>query len=354
MASLFIDQIGLDCGELLWEWSNAQTMYDRRVRQTGKQKLLARAYAVFILAGMLGWFLYSFITTCIQGGFLSAFLYHLPAVFGIIACGLILLLSTFGLWGKFLRFALRKGLTDNSHESRQLAEQVRLADENRAEENAVRIYPDYIVVINKGKKMILDRAQLRRIVCTRGKDSLTLSFHGRDEYYNAYAQIPAAEFPAINKLLRDLLDVQSATEEGGEKETQTHAPVQNKVPVILFLLIFVGAGAAVIALHYTVIPDVPVLLGAAFIAVACILILALFSEHAVIGKGIVPLLLGLLFTAIPVATAFTVAHYMRVSFVSLLERFTIVHAVLILFLAVGPIIAAAGIKGIVDSVKYRK
>ena len=93
----------------------------------------------------------------------------------------------------------------------------------------------------------------------------------------------------------------------------------------------------------------PFIFGAFFIAVGSIMIIAQFSDIAVIGNGIMGILLGLVFTALPIAIALTIVDLAQeVTITYLLSYFSPIHAGLSVFFGFGPMLIIVGISGLVD------
>ena len=150
----------LEFGEVLYEKSNAKSMYDAPTGKIGARGWAQRIYMLLLGAGLVGWFLYSVITSVLQDGVGIAIASHLSALFVLAVCELILMLSAFGGWGKFARFAIKNNLTRKRGiegvQTRKLAEELATADANKSNENAIRIYANTLLSSTMEKRQLSD------------------------------------------------------------------------------------------------------------------------------------------------------------------------------------------------------
>ena len=338
-----------DYGEVLYEKSNAKSMYDAPTGKIGARGWAQRIYMLLLGAGLIGWFLYSVITSISQYGVGIAIVNHVAALFVLLVCELILLLSAFGGWGKFARFAMKNNLTRKrgieGAQTRKLAEELATADANKASENAIRIYREYVVVINNGEKTVIRQSDLRNTRCEARPQGYQLTFELYDErMVIANVLLPISDLPIVKKHF-DRFEYTPARRDKGS--------VGKKLPMLAFSCLPLLIGIGLIIVHCLVLPDMPLILGAFFAAVGAILVIAQFGDIAVVKHGIIPIAFGLLLTLLPLGIMFTIADLTASSeepltIVAMLTTFTPIHAGLGLFLGLGPMLIIAGIQGIVD------
>ena len=358
MDSVYVNEEAL--GELLYEYSDAKTMYDApaagKVTLKGK---IARGYLLALGVGLLVWLFYSLIKMSTESGFGFAFLYHLPSILGLFVGEVILFLSAFSAWGKFVRFAFRHNLVNTrahggeGRDLRRLEAEMMAADEQKPVENAFRIYRDFIVIINKGKKITLPRESVNKVTCQEISDRLELTVYA-DIAIVAVVKLPSSEFPRIRKHIKGL-EYRKPLRDLEHSQSITEKTDKFVLPPLLFSFVCLAVCGGVMAIHFTIAPELPLILPLAFGFFGILLFLIAFEGYTpIIKNGVIVILLGLFFTGIPVGVLFSVVSMTGVTAVSLLMPFTVVHAVLGLFLGVGPTILISGVAGLITSIRYRK
>ena len=345
------DQNVVDYGVILYEKSNAKSVLDAPTGKVGAKGWAQRIYMILLGAAMFGWFLYSLITAATNPeiGALKAILKHLAPFFLLALAETILMLTAFNAWGKFSRSILRhKALTRQRGiegvRTRQLAEELQAADANKAKENAVRIYRDYIVVINHGETTTIERSQLQRVSCNRAPVGYRLVFHLYDDMeVTADIQISMSDLPFIKKHFDNFEYTPAKREKGYLKK---------KFPMLAFAFIPVLLGVVILILRSLVLQGMPIIFGIVFIAFGVVFITAQFSDIAVIGHGIMSILGGLLLVGLPLGIALQIVDLVaEISFTTVLTTFTEFHAVFTVFLGMGPMLIILGIFAIIDCAK---
>ena len=342
----------LEYGEVLYEKSNAKSMYDAPTGKVGAKGWATRIYMILLGVGLFAWFLYSIFNGISQYGVAETLISHISSLFVLFVCELILLLSAFGGWGKFARFAIRNNLTRKhgieGAQTRHLAEELAVADANKPNENAIRIYREYVVIVNNGQSTTLNQSDLRNVRCDAQRQGYQLTFElydGREVV--ADVLVPMSDLPKVKKHF-DRFEYTTASRDKGY--------LRKKLPMLAFSLVPVIIGIALIVVHCLVLPDMPLILGMFFAFVGGILVIAQFSDFPIVQYGIIPLAFGLVFTALPFGIMFTIADMTAnleepLTITALLTTFTPIHAGLGLFLGLGPMMIIAGIAGIVDCVR---
>ena len=346
--------------ELLYEYSDAKTMYDAPARGKVTLKgLISRGYIVVLGVGILVWFLYSLIAMSIEIGFGRALLYHLPAVFGMFVGEFILFLSAFAAWGKFIRFAFRHNLVNTKahggegRDLRLLEAEMNAADEQKPVENAFRVYRDFLVIINNGKKITLPRESVQKVTCQEIGDHLGLTVYA-DIAVNVAVKLPRSEFPRVRRHFKEF-EYRKAVRNFEDGQSIAENSKKFDLAPLLFSFVCLAVCGGVMAMHFTFAPALPLILPLGFGFFGILLFLIAFEGYTpIIKNGVIIILLGLFFTGIPVAVLFSVVSMAGVSAVSLLLPFTVVHAVLSLFLGIGPMVLISGVAGLITSIRYRK
>ena len=339
-----------DYGEVLYEKSNAKAAIDAPTGKVGAKGIAQRIYTVALGATLVGWFLYSLISSIMDGDAGKAVVNHLAAFFVLVLAELILLFTAFGTWGKFSRAVLKhKALTRQRRmegvKTRQLESELKAADENKVKENAIRIYRDYVVVVNDGESTAIARVKLKKVNCEFKPAGYQVSFILIDDtQVDANIFIPAVDLPLIKKHF-DCFDYTPAVRNKGY--------LKSKFPLLAVMFLPVIIGVVLLILANTVLRGMPLILGAGFLAFGVLLVIMQFSDVAVICHGVAPIGGGLIITALPLGILFTLSDLLKKSALTLLATFTPVHAVLSVFLGFGPLLIIAGIAGIIYCMKMR-
>ena len=336
-----------DYGEVLYEKSSAKAVIDAPTGKVGAKGWAQRIYMLTLGAALFAWFLYSLFTAAKQPNISAgkAVINHLAAFFVLILAEAILLFTAFGTWGKFSRAVLKHKILTRQHrmegaKTRQLENELKAADENKPKENAIRIYRDYVVVVNEGETTAISRAKLKNVKCEPKPAGYQVIFTLIDDTQaEANLLLPMGDLPLIKKHF-DSFEYTPLKRGKGY--------IKSKFPLLAFMFVPLIIGVVLIILHCLVLPDMPVVFGVLFIAFGVLLVIIQFSDVAVIRHGVVPIGGGIIVMALPLAALLTIAGFTKLSVATLLSTFTAVHAVLSLFLGFGPLLIILGIAGIVD------
>ena len=338
-------------GVILYEKSNAKSALDAPTGKVGAKGWAQRIYMVILGAVLVGWCLYSIINMANQPEmtFAKAIVAHIASFFVLLVAEFILMLTAFGKWGKFARTVLRnKALTRQRGmegvRTRQLAEELNEADRNKAKENAVRVYKDFVVVVNDGEATTIERSQLQRVTCEPRQGGYQLTFYLYDDTQIVANQLlPFVDLPLVKKQF-DSFEYTPAPRGKGY--------IKKKFPMLAFAFIPLIIGVALTVVHCLVLPEMPIVFGILFMAFGVMFITAQFNDVAVIRNGVMTIMGGLLLTGMPLGIAFTLADLVEsITVASILSTFTPIHAVLSLFWGLGPMLIIVGIGGVFDSIK---
>ena len=343
-----------DFGVVLYEKSNAKHALDAPTGKLSGKEIAVRIYMILLGIAMFGWFLYSLIHAANDPeiGLGKAVASHISSFLILIVAEFIVMLTAFNVWGKFARAALKHGLARQRGmegvKNRELEAELAEVDANKARENAIRVYRDLIVVVNDGEETLIHRSQLQRVKCEPDPRANMRGYQVTFELYdseNVIAGVPltSADLPRFKKHFDNFEYTLASRQKGYFKK---------KLPTVAFLMVPVLIGVALIVLRSLVLPDMPLIFGVFFLSGGLLMVLGQFSDIAVIGNGLMGIFIGLLFTALPIAIAFTVADLAKeVTLASMLTYFSPLHAGLSVFLGFGPMLIIFGIAGLANSVR---
>ena len=320
------DEVPSDFGKLLFECDESQTVYDT---SKDKRKAMRRSPAfwlfIAIVAFMTGWFLYSLIVASIYDGFGVAVVVHIPGFVVLAVCDAICVLSAFGLWGRFMRFAFKHNLVrargSEGRSMRELEKQLDAADERRASRNALSVYEDYIVVVKEGISAVYSRGGLEAVHMRNFGAGMKVEFDGGrgGKAFFIVCQSDAIEIRRIFKdkyvkpPKRDVRTEKASKRKKPSPEKRRGGKIKRVKPVCvcdkstgfltgatLIVLAAIGFGVATILLHYYVNEQVPELLGVFFILGGIVALLTVYDFVPIIHEFFVPFSAGALFVVAPI------------------------------------------------------
>ena len=344
-----------ELGVVLFEKSNAKHALDAPTGKVGAKGMAQRIYMIICAALMFGWFLYSFINeaTNPEEGIVNAILSHIASFFVLFVAEFILFLTAFNAWGKFSRAMLKHKSLERHYgreaiEYRKLQEEFAEVDANKAKECAIRVYQDCVVLVNDGETTVINRSDLRRVKC---EPDPRAELHGYQVTFELYDKEPiiaamplsTADIPRFKKHFDNFEYVPAS---------RGKAYFKKKLPMVAFMLVPILIGTAIIIVRSLVLPDMPLIIGVAFLSFGILLMLAQFSDVAVIGNGIIMICTGLLLVGLPIAIALTIVDLAEeVTIAYLLTYFSPLHAGLSVFFGFGPMLIIVGIAGLIDSLR---
>ena len=215
------NQQATDFGVVLYEKSNAKHALDAPTGKVGAKGWALRIYIILIGAALFGWFLYSVFSSASNPeiGAAKAIAEHITAFFVLLVAELILMLTAFNGWGKFARAAFKRGLARQRRmagvKNRELEAELAEVDANKANENAIRIYRDLVVVVNDGAETLIHFAELQRVKCVKQPQGYQLTFElYSEEPVVANVKLPIADLPIVKKYF-DNFEYEAATREMG-------------------------------------------------------------------------------------------------------------------------------------------
>ena len=349
------DTVRENDGVVLFEKSNAKHALDAPTGKLSGKALAQRIYVIILGVALFGWFLYSLIRAANDPeiGVGVAIVSHIASFFVLFVAELILMLTGFNAWGKFSRAVFKRGMARQRGmagvQNRQLESELEATDANKDKEYAIRVYQDCVVVVDKGEKRVIQRAELKRVKCEPDTRPGYRGYRVIFELYNDQEPVipvtvlEAAELPLFRKHFDNFEYIPAKRGKDYFKK---------RLPTACFMLVPTLIGVALLIVRSLVLPDMPLIFGAVFVAIGVTLIVAQFNDIAVIGNGIFGILLGLVFTALPIGIVLTIIDLVEeITFASVLATFTPLHAGLSVFLGFGPMIIIVGIAGLIDALR---
>lgn len=356
-----LDYVLPDYGKIKFEYRDSQnelSMSKHSRRQLYKN--LGFYYLMAIVLVMIAWFIGSFISITKQSGFFQAILFHIPSLLFCAVAGLIIVLSAFGLWGKFMKFAAGQRGKRVAKISR--GEKINEDDIAEMSDNAIRVYEQYLVIVNSGKESAYYLDSVFSVDLQSAGDYFFAKFKFADgDYIFARAFIPNQKrlLVQLKKIFDDKLNIIKDKHADDSKSSLRDKVLGDKsvgefLGILSMCLIAIAVGALVIFLHYRVAPQIPVFLGLFFILVALIGICGLFSAIPEVKDIIVPLLFGI--TMIFCPTGMFMAVYEAQGVKLAIKDFYLVmtpfSAGAFFFAALGIFILGYGIKSAIEYIKY--
>ena len=309
-----------------WQYGvdNSKTQYDMQNGQKAPGfKSPFSIYMFALIAFMLFWCIYSLVFAFKNNTPIAMILANfMPSIFVIFVCGLIVVMSVFGLWGKFTRWALKKNMVSNKDGARaRLEAEVNAADDNIGKEKALNIYEEYIEVINYGNRQVLDRGLLREVLIKKYGMRCTVYFTSmRGECVIAYADVPSSDIHQLNKIFGDMCKV----EKYGNRKTKSDKELSvfeaanyergkfewdgGKVAGLVMGFICSAVGGLIVALHFLVTEQMPYPLGIFFIVGGLLVMSTVLSNMPVFKVFVIPLLFSIIFMGFPFMFVFSVSQ----------------------------------------------
>ena len=343
-----------DFGVLLYEISNAKHALDAPTGKVGAKGWAKRIYMILLGVALFSWFIFSVAHAASDPeiGFGNAIASHIASFFILFVAEFILMLTAFDAWGKFARMALKRGWSRKRGmegvQNRALEAELAEVDANKAKEYAIRVYRDFVLVVDEGETRVIPRSQIKRVKCEPDTRPEYRGYHITFELYDdenviAGMTLSTPDVPLFRKHFDNFEYIPA--KRGKEY-------FKRRLPTAAFMLIPTLIGVALIIVRALVLPDMPLIFGLVFVTIGSTLIIAQFNDVPVIGNGIFGILLGLIFTGLPIGITLTIVDLVEeITFAAVLTSFTPLHAGLSVFLGFGPMLIIIGIAGIVDCFK---
>lgn len=260
-------------------------------------KSLAAVCLYLVMAVMLGLYVYALIMNILYFG-LRQIIGAAVVIFPVGICCLILLLSVFGLWGRFLGWATKhKSMTGRDfrrHQSKAYEEMFAEAEANEESETTITVYASAVVMTVWGQTGVLDMAEVKRVQADCMNRVFNVTFTMRDGCRHPFRYvIPIHRLRNFEKAFDCPVEV---THSGSHDTPRAGGGLIVFAACFTFLPVL--AGIALLVLHYTVAPSIPVFLGGFFLIGGTIAFFSvIFRGNRIIMDALLPALFGCAFMA---------------------------------------------------------
>ena len=288
-----------DLGKEKFAFSNCRTRYDFSPSQKKQIRRSPQGIVLVVLVGLLiTWFFASLFYRAATEDAGKVMLSMLPSFIIIAAITAIVLISYFGAWGNFLRFAYRHRLVRGSDAAsramhRQTRAELGAADLNRLSEYAVTVYENYVAVALGGQRYNFDRNSVYLEVKMKN-DELKLVFTIDGYSFEFLWGLPKRFYSDLRKTFGDRLTVQK---DGGEEKPFSKVVAEN-IGFLGFGLCFTGVSVLLIVASYLWLP-IPPFLGVFFFLMSFFIYCNVLSEITIVSEIGVPLIFFLVLMIIP-------------------------------------------------------
>ncbi|MDE6276073.1 MAG: hypothetical protein K2M75_06015 [Clostridia bacterium] len=347
-----------DYGKLLFDFDgnlNGMEMSPQR-----RKAMLSNPAFYFMVAPvfvMVIWFIASLIANSIKLGFLPAVGLHISGFFTMFVMSLILLLSAFGGWGKFMRLASRGKVTGIKEFNASEREKEEIL---RSKRSSIQIYEEWLVITNCGWTEVYDLSMLEKVKLESNDEknkSYLISFiatTGEKAYSAVNIPREATLIIQLKKIFKDKLDIRNRVVKKRAIEP-INKPIGTLIGLTFFVLIFILAGVGVILMHYYIEPSIPVFLGAFFIVGGCIALCGVYDFIPALKDVLVPILFGSVFIFFPICLVQLIVKQSDAGLTikQMFGIFNPISAAALFFCWLGLILIYVGIKNIIDYIRYR-
>lgn len=297
----------------------------------------AGIYMLALGAFLVFWFLYSLIAALVNNFNWLVLLNFGTGFMALVVCLVIIICSVFGLWGKLARFALNHRMVRGSdianvEDSAEMVEEA--YEKAQAPSPFLEVYENYIRATDGDTIKIINRAGIKKIKAFQSHGTCSISLiSDREvcEYDFVWLHglnLPVRELKKLKKLFGDKLETEPLVSEEDRKQARREYGLSGSfhaAPLgVGFLCAAVGGG--LIAMHFFLIPDMPIALGAFFMAGGVLFMFAAFEHVPIVKVFIIPLIFGCVFTVMPIAFSITIASEYGIS-----TLFTSIHQFLCSF-----------------------
>ena len=293
-----------DLGKEVFSFSNCRTMYDYSEGQKHKIRRSPQGIVLVVVVCLLTvWFLISFIYRMVtESAKVQVVLSMLPSFLIVAVCSTILLISYFGVWGKFLRWAFSHGFglrggdaSDRAMNAAIYAEMLK-TDANKATEYAVTVTEKYVSIALCGQRYNFDRDAVFLEVKMEN-DQLYLTFTVDGYPFEFFEPVPKKHFVDLRKTFRDKFSV---NKRGGEKDGKKIFLniLSHNIFSILFGFCLAAGSVMLIVASYLWLP-IPPFLGVFFLLMSGFIFCNVFSEFTIVSEIGIQLVFTLVALVIP-------------------------------------------------------
>ena len=299
-----------DTGKELYSYSDSRAFAELSENES-KNAWKKPAGIVLILMGafMLFWFCFSLVyRLCTEAEKGKVMLSMLPSFFVAAVTAAILLISVFGKWGEFFRFAFRhnlvrgRGGTARRQLARLYADYCR-ADENKPTETAFFVYERAVVLLLGGNRYVFAREDTSLKVKPEDGALLLCFTLGGLSLDFPYA-LPKNEYVRLKRALRERMSTERAVGSGKTydkygRRTYGGYSLGSVCAGAFFATVILAAACLMIAAHYLWLPSFPPFVGIFFIGGAGLAYCNTFHHISFVNDVLLPLIFGLILLIVP-------------------------------------------------------
>ena len=319
-------------------------------------------YLAAVILFMTFWLLYSLVSGLCGSQPATFIISFLPTLFAYFVGTFIIVISVCGLWSRFMRFALHKNLVKpRDRQSVEMQADAMEASENK--EKALYIYEDRVLLYDFGKLTEMKTDDIYKVDIEKKYKTLEVYFFKKGQV-KLFSGLPSTDLDAFVSIFGDKVEIEDKEKRKRDKELYGSYKARrafditgDKVGGFIMGLIAVGAGVAVICLHFYVTDKIPWFLGVFFILGGVLVVFTTMHGFPIVRVFIIPLFFGILFTVAPsgIAVIVTEAKEEKLpisSFTEFLKGCSPLLMVGLLLTAIGVLLLVLSVIRLVKYIKY--
>ncbi len=348
-----------DYGKLLFDFDgnlNSMDMSEQRRKLMLRNPIFYYLNALAIL--LVIWFFESLIVNAIKLGFLQSLGLHLSGLFGLFVMCLILLLSAYGGWGKFIRWSSRGRLGGLKEFNAGEKEKEEVSWTKR---NSIQVYEDWLVITNYGWTQVYYLSKVAEVrlqsaeITNKCYTATFISIDGKS--VRASVKIPREKIILIQlrKIFGNKLKIQNVAL-SKKAVRRRNKSIGTLIGMTCFVSLAILVGVGIILLHYLLEVSVPVALGVFFIIGGLIGLCGVFDFVPILKDVMVPLLFGGFFLFFPISLIQIVINDSggALTYKQFFGIFNVWGAGVLFFGGLGLYFVFLGIKTPIQYIRYRE
>ena len=346
-----------DYGKLLFEFDGNMDGLDM---SKAKRKEMFRSpafyYMLLLVFTLVVWFLGSLISNAMKYGIAKSLGMHAQGFFVLFVMCLIVCLSAFGGWNKFMRFAGKGGNVKGYIANEREREEV-----EAIEKNSIQIYKEYLVITNFGWTQVYHLDMVAQAIL-ESSDRWHLKYDVKfisesGEEVKAVIEIPREQtlLISLKKIFGDKLIIRNVGQVREDAVQKRNRPIGALIGLTCFVSLPIFVGIAAIVMSYTVIPQMPAFVGVFFIFGGVLALCGVYDFIPILKDIFAPILFGVLFLIFPISLVKLVFTSMNrvLTLKTFFSTFNVLGAALIFFGWLGLMFVLYGLKTAIDYIKYR-
>lgn len=343
-----------NAGRLIYEYGNAYTELDMSIRR--KKQARGNFFGVILpvfSALLVIWYFTSLIYGLVtEDSIGNVIVKHLLPLLIVGICVAILLMSYFGVWGKFFRLTYRPHYGSSAWFRRHNAEvysSMKQADSNLSYQTTIAVTENYVLIWLYGIQYTFDKSLCRARIEIAENIDLTLII-GDDEV-KFPLELPKGNIYKINRAFKKKTEIIRAKspQEASKKKFGGYS-LGDVISGTIVACIIIAGGGVLIALSLT-----PAFLGIVLIGFGALALCNVFHHITFVSKALLPFVVGLTLTVGAVGLLFFVEEELSgksLTIISLLTHCTAIRAGCVFFIFLGLYTVAFAISETVRFIKY--